>query len=304
MAVNWKEPGVENEATRKNIDTKSDKAVSQTTAAKDKAVENIQNVYDKQKSVSTNSLNPTGDQNKNIAKGEGSKGSINNKSYSDTLRMIRNIDKYNIRPVEDAFSVGTRHTGGAKNLGKMYERPELKTMETRAMDQSIQLDTEQKQLAIALQDAINHKDYDAFVNVYEKMFGVQLTTMQAEQAIRQWMQQQQASSVLAKDAVQWNKEFMRAFDANTLTALMDLSNTDSQLASLLTNTMYGISTPAIEERSIQKTIMELKNRYMREGMSEYAALQKAERDINTLQALNNNVIERNAIRSQKFGAKW
>lgn len=304
MALDFKKPGIEDTDARDKINEKSDTAVNQITDAKGKAEAKTRKLGQEQMDTSTESLNPTGDQKKDIAKGKGWQGSINDKDYSSTLRMMRDIDKYNNRPVENMFSAGTRHTGGVKDLGKGYERPKLETMESRAVNQAIQLDTYQKQLAIQLQDAINHKDYDAFIKIYEQLFGVQLTTMQAEQVIRQWMQQQQATNIATKDISQWQQEFKRYFDVETLTAFNDLSsNGDPILAQLVTNAMYGLPTANIDEHAITNTTLRLRDRYIKDGYSELEALQKAERDINLLLLKGNNKTEYHTKKVQGMSQK-
>lgn len=301
--VQYKDPGLENEDAKKKIEAHSDKGVQQITDAKDKAEDKTRKLNQEQKDTTTESLNPTGDQNKVIQKGQGWTGSINNKDFGSTLNLMRRADKYNNKPVEDMIHYGSYKGSGIQNLGKGYERPKIETMETRAMNQAMQLDTQQKQLAIALQDAINHKDIEAFKQLYEQLYGVQLTTMQAEQAIRAWTQQNQITNVATKDVASWQKQFNRYFDTETLEYLIGLAKEDEQLATLLSNAMYGLPTPNLDERVLVQTRNKIYKDNLAQGKGEIAAMNDANNIVLALNLLNDNLVASEIKQAQSVTKK-
>ena len=302
----FKEPGLENEDAKNKIEAHSDKGVQQITEAKEKAEDKSRQLNQEQKETTTDSLNPTGDQKKVIQKGKGWTGSINNKDFGSTLNLMRRADKYNNKPVEDIVHYGSYKGSGIQNLGEGYRRPNIETMETRAMNQAIQLDTQQKQLAIALQDAINHKDIEAFKQLYEQLYGVQLSTMQAEQALRTWTQQNQITNIATKDVASWQKKFTRAFDVETLEYLVGIARSgDEQLATLLSNAMYGLPTPSLDESVLQDSVNNLANLYQKNnGMSALRARLKANNVVNYLLLENDNAVASSTKRSQNLGEKY
>jgi len=177
-------------------------------------------------------------------------------------------------------------------------------MESRTMNQAMQLDTQQKQAAIALQDAINHKDIDAFKTAYEQIYGITLSTTAAIQAMRQWSQQQQITNLATKDVTGWNKLFMRAFDLQTLTYLDNLSKTNNPLSQLITNAMYGLPTMQLDERVLIDGRNSLYGMYAADGMNPMAAMNKANNTVNTLMMLNNNAQASATKRTQNIGNQF
>lgn len=299
----WKEPELENEEAKEKVQQKSDKGVQEIDTAKDKTESKTKSLGQEMQDKDKTELNEN--QNANYARGEGQYKPLNDKSYESTLRLMRRADKYNNKPLDHMFSVGTRHTGGVKDIGVGYERPRIESEETRTMERNRQLDLNQKQLAQELQAAVNRKDLDAFIKTYEQLFGIQLTRMQAEMALRQWMQQQQATNILTKDVAEWQKKFQRAFDEETLGYLFELSQTNNQLSQLLTNAMYGLPTPSLDERLMEELQMDLIGKYKQDGnLSNYAANKKAMQTILALEELNNNATASTSKRTQKLGNRY
>ena len=159
---------------------------------------------------------------KNIAQGQGQYGMINNRNYAKTLKLAREADAYNNKPQEHIVRVGSVFGSGIQDMDTGYDRPKIQTMETRAMDQSFQLDTNQKQLAQALQDAVNHKDLNAFIKTYAQLYGIILDKQQAMVTMRQLERQAQISNTMQKYQAQWLAEFTRAFNAETVAVINDL----------------------------------------------------------------------------------
>lgn len=183
--------------TDKNTNT----AVDETDSATSKSSESTRDIKQEQFDTDEESLNKS--QKANYAKEGGQYDRVNNKDYNTTLRLARAADRYNTRPREHIFSVGTFRTGGIKDRGTGYEKPTLETMETRAMNQAFNLDTNQKQLAQALQDAVNHKNLDAFRYAYQQLYGIELDRMHAEIEMRKWARQAEISNMLSKSGVEF-----------------------------------------------------------------------------------------------------
>ena len=147
------------------------------TDATNQSSDETRGLEKEQRSRSKESLDPNA--GKNIAQGQGQYGMINNRNYAKTLRLAREADAYNNKPQAHIVRVGSVFGSGIQDMGTGYDRPKIQTMETRAMDQSFQLDTSQKQLAQALQDAVNHKDLNAFIKTYSQLYGITLDKQQA-----------------------------------------------------------------------------------------------------------------------------
>lgn len=297
-------PELEDEEAKAKIDAHSETAVNQIDTAADTGKDKTKQAFREVKDVSGDSLNPQESQSTNIAKTGGSKGTINNRSFNNTLNLMRRVDRYNNKPVGHVLHQGHWRGSGIQDLGTEYERPKIETMESRTMNQAMQLDTQQKQAAIALQDAINHKDIDAFKTAYEQIYGITLSTTAAIQAMRQWSQQQQITNLATKDVTGWNKLFMRAFDLQTLTYLDNLSKTNNPLSQLITNAMYGLPTMQLDERVLIDGRNSLYGMYAADGMNPMAAMNKANNTVNTLMMLNNNAQASATKRTQNIGNQF
>ena len=126
--------------TAEAVNNKKDQAVSEIHDANKKAADETRKYEEEQHKTDKSKLDPNA--NKNVAKGESQYGMFNDRDYSTTLRLARETDRYNNRPTEHVMGIGTRKTGGNKDYGLGYDRPKIQTMETRAMDQAQQLDTQ------------------------------------------------------------------------------------------------------------------------------------------------------------------
>lgn len=302
----FKKPALKNEEAESIIEGHSDRAAEQVSSAGETGKEQLKKTAKEVVDTPGDSLNPQEDQDDNFAKTGGSKGSLTGKDFSSTLNLMRRADEYNNRPVSEIYSVGTRHTGDVQNLGTGYERPKIETEEMREMERNRSLDLQQKQLMIQLQDAINNKNVEAFKSAYEKTFGVTLSTTQAIEAMRQWTQQQQITNIATKDISSWQKDFTRAFDAETLQYLVNLAESgDEQLATLLSNAMYGLPTPSLDERLLQGSVNNLANELTeKEGLSPFRARLKASNVINYVLLTSNNTAASSTKRSQRPGEQY
>lgn len=244
--------------TEKEVNDKKDQAVSEINEANKKASDETRSLEQEQYNKDKSELEENA--GKNIAKGESQYGMFNDRDYSTTLRLAREADRYNNKPKEHVMGIGTRKTGGNKDYGLGYDRPNIQTMETRAMDQAQQLDTQQKSAAIALQDAVNHKDLEAFKMAYMQLYGITLSDRDATVAMTQMARTAETQQILS----QGMDYFKRAFGAETGTDLYYMAkNGDGQLASAVAAIVTtGMVPPQQAEIFAQE--------YMNMKMQEYA----------------------------------
>ena len=300
----FEEPALKNKEAEGIIEGHSDKATQQISNAAETGKEKIRKERDEVINTPGQTLNPQEDQKGNYAKTGGSKGSLTGKDFSNTLNLMRRADKYNNKPVENMIHYGSYKGSGIQNLGTGYERPKIETEEMREMERNRALDAQQKQLMVQLQDAINRKDVEAFKSAYEQIFGITLSETQIIEAMRQWTQQQQITNTATKDIASWQKKFMRSFDEETLNYLMQLSETDNQLSQLLTNAMYGLPTPSLDERVLIRARDALYKRNRTEKkMSDIKAMNDANNTVFALNLLNDNIIASTTKRSQRASNK-
>lgn len=244
--------------TEKEVNDKKDQAVSEINEANKKASDETRSLEQEQYNKDKSELYENA--GKNIAKGESQYGMFNDRDYSTTLRLARDADRYNNKPKEHVMGIGTRKTGGNKDYGLGYDRPNIQTMETRAMDQAQQLDTQQKSAAIALQDAVNHKDLEAFKMAYMQLYGITLSDRDATVAMTQMARTAETQQILS----QGMDYFKRAFGTETGTDLYYMAkNGDGQLASAVAAIVTtGMVPPQQAEIFAQE--------YMNMKMQEYA----------------------------------
>lgn len=175
-------------------------------------------------------------QDSNIAKDGGQFGSLNGKSFDDTLKLSREADAYNNKPKEDMFYM---MGGGTQKIDANYDRKEIETEEMREMQRNRQLDTNQKQAAQQLQAAINKKDYDAFIDAYKQVYGIELDAYHAKNMMNQWARQQDIMQHITNN----NQHFMRQLEFHygdkKARYIFALAENNPQLAELMFNTLVG-----------------------------------------------------------------
>ena len=254
--------------TAEAVNNKKDQAVSEIHNANKKAADETRKYEEEQHKTDKSKLDPNA--NKNIAKGESQYGMFNNRDYSTTLRLAREADRYNNRPAEHVMGIGTRKTGGNKDYGLGYDRPKIQTMETRAMDQAQQLDTQQKSAAIALQDAVNRKDLEAFKMAYMQLHGIALSDRDATVAMTNMIRTTETQQILA----QGMDYFKRAFGTETGTALYNLSQSEDNpmLANMIGQIITGgVVPPEKGEVFLQQATDELAKEYQKQGKDKNTA---------------------------------
>lgn len=147
-------------------------------------------------------------QNSDYARDGGQYGRANNRSYNTTLQLSREGDAYNNRPAP-SYTNAHRVQGAGAGHGvtltdASLQRPKIETEEMREMQKSRQLDLNQKQLAQSLQAAVNRKDLDAFIQLFQQRYNMNLTRYQADLAMRTFQYQELAQQVLFKDKTVFN----------------------------------------------------------------------------------------------------
>lgn len=258
MAI--KNPSKVNEEGEQYIENKTDKTSNDVSNITDTASDKIKDLKQEQFDTDKSTLDPNA--NKNIAKGESQYGMFNNKDYSNTLKLARLADKYNNKPVEHMFSVGTRHTGGTRDMGTGYDRPKLETMETRAMNQAISLDTNQKQLAQALQNAANYKNLEAFKMAYQQLYGITLTDAQAKIEMRRFTHQTEVSTMVTKVLTEYNGLFQQYLGKNAVDTIMSMVNSgDQSTAMFLASVLTGGPAPELSDVYADKFLDDFRRNY-------------------------------------------
>lgn len=283
--------------TAESVTAKKDQAVSEINAANEKASDKTRSLEQEQYDKDKSELEPNA--NKNIAKGESQYGMFNNRDYRTTLRLAREADRYNNRPTEHVMGIGTRKTGGNKDYGLGYDRPKIQTMETRAMDQAQQLDTQQKSAAIALQDAVNRKDLEAFKMAYMQLYGITLSDRDATVAMTQMTRNAETQQILA----QGMDYFKRAFGTETGTALYNLSQSDRpMLANMLGQIITGgVVSPEKGEIFLQQAVDELARQYEKQGKDKNTAYMLANARVTSDLWQYDNMQQAILVHNNRFG---
>lgn len=220
-------------------------------------------------------------QNSNYATDGGQYGMANNKDYSTTLRLARQADAYNAKPTPHMYSA--RWGQGMQDVGTGFDRPNVETQETRAMNQTWQLDTNQKQLAQALQDAVNHKDLDAFKATYAQLYGINLSDYQARMAMSQLAHSGYIQQHLAKDLADWQNRFQNFSVMERAKAYDDMvSGGHTMLAGLIGGNLLPYFSPATQnDFAADRLAAQKKAQYMGPGFNlpENEAQHRAEMEV-------------------------
>lgn len=291
---------VDNENTNAKVEGKAKKAKEEFTQNKKTADTNIKDITDLGYETSTASLNPTGGQGANYALTGGQWGRLNDRDYSKTLQLARNVDAYNAQPLAHRVVHNHWKAGGLQDLGTGIEKPNLQTMETRAMEQTFGLDTAQKTLSQQLQAAINNKDLDLFKQSIAQLYNINMTDYQAQNLMTQLTHQAEIQQIMLKDM----DFFKRAFGAETAATLFNVMQDDQMYAATLGKVLLGDSiTPQLEEYLQDRFIMQRQAEYEAQGIDSTTAYQKAvnDNDLYTQQLFTQ--AEANTKRAQNVFAK-
>lgn len=227
---------------------------------------------------STKGADLYGDQNVNYAKSGGKFGRPNEKDYSSTLRMARKVDEYNAAPRAHGMLINYKG-GTVYDVGTGQTKPQLQTQETRAMDQSWQLDSNRKMLAQQLQAAIDAKDYDSFKQAMTQIYGMTMSDYQMRQAFNNALYNNYLGNLFNKDMTQFNSEWARHFTGDTITKVRDLTYSDPALANTFMSALMGQEGFELSQLASNTDLIERMQRNRQKGMSESDALMHAELEV-------------------------
>lgn len=296
----WENPPVDNKQTMSQVEDKANKGVKEIDNATDKTQARMYGKANEQYNTPKSKLDPNA--GKNIAKTGGQYGSLNGKTFSHTLNLMRQADAYNNKPTENIHRIGLH---GVQDLGPAYNRPQIETEEMREMQRNRQLDLTQKTLAVQLQDAVNHKDLNAFIQLYQQLYNTEITRNQAEILMRQWTRQQEMSNILMKDITTFNAYFRRYFSEETCRYIHDLAIKRPTLARMLTQAVFdGFMPPDIQDFLLEQVIIAKTNEYKRKGFSDYEAYRRAEQDVARTERFMDNVDAAAIKQDQSLGNQW
>ena len=271
----WSAPGIVQEDTEKHNRRVKNETDQDIDASTGKAKTGTRDLTEEQYDTDPTKLNKW--QNSDYARNGGQYGRLNNRNYNTTLRLAREADRYNQAPRENFMVFGNGYKGGmgTQKIDR-YEKPQLETMETRAMNQSWNLDTNQKMLAQALQDAVNHKDLEAFKDAYKQLYGIELDEMQAELAFTQLARTMQVQNIFSKDSQRWMSYFNRAFGAETALTIYNMVDNNPMAANMLAGQLLnGTMPPDQFEKFVQEFEQTSYERYKASGMSDTDAKKQA-----------------------------
>lgn len=286
MVKGFGNPKKQNAETEQYVEDKNKQTIDENAKTTATAQDETSAIKDEVLNTPGQSLHKR--QNYNLAKGEGDMGMINNRDYSTTLRLARQADRYNSRPQEHVIHQGSYKGSGIRDMGTLEERPKLETMETRAMNQSFQLDTNQKTLAQALQDAVNRKDLNAFILAYQQKFGIVLTKMQAEIEMRKYARQLVMQQQTTKTLQEYSGLLNQYLGARAASIIKEIAVEDQLLATFMGYTITGGPAPSMDDIQTQQFIIEYMkkelgpNWHSASSEAQIKARSEAERALNVL----------------------
>lgn len=296
----WGNPPTDNSQTMSQVEDKANKGVKEIDNATDKTQARMYGKAKEQYDKSKSDLDVNA--GKNIAKTGGQYGSLNGKTFSHTLNLMRQADAYNNKPTENIHRIGLH---GVQDLGLAYNRPQIETEEMREMQRNRQLDLTQKTLAVQLQDAVNHKDLNAFIQLYQQIYNTEISRNEAEILMHNWTRQQEMSNILMKDITTFNAYFRRYFSEETCRYIHDLAIKRPTMARMLTQAVFdGFMPPDIQDYLLEQVTIAKTNEYKRKGLSDYEAYRRAEQDIMRSERLMDNVDAAAIKQDQSLKNQW
>ena len=296
----WGNPPIDNSQTMSQVEDKANKGVKEIDKATDKTQERMYGKANEQYNTPKSKLDVNA--GKNIAKTGGQYGSLNGKTFSHTLNLMRQADAYNNKPTENIHRIGLH---GVQDLGTAYNRPQIETEEMREMQRNRQLDLTQKTLAVQLQDAVNHKDLNAFIQLYQQLYNTEISRNEAEILMHNWTRQQEMSNILMKDITTFNAYFRRYFSEETCRYIHDLAIKRPTMARMLTQAVFdGFMPPDIQDYLLEQVTIAKTNEYKRKGLSDYEAYRRAEQDIARTERLIDNVEAAAIKQDQSLSNQW
>ena len=182
---------------------------------------------------------------------EGRYGNLNNKSFDDTLRLSRQADAYNNKPI-GKMHLGISYNpsagqgvGGFETIG--YERPKLETQEMRQMRANERLDEMQRGLDVQLQHNITKLPYDAFVKALDNKFGIRVSEADARRAFEQIRAVDRANQKLMKDTKDFNSRYQYKFGMAAGKVMAELAKTNTLQSIIVSNYVFGMPPIPIKD---------------------------------------------------------
>lgn len=250
------------------------KFIGETQYITDKAKQDYKGLAQEQYNTDPLALNKNN--NSNYAMTGGQYGLINGKDYGNTIALARRADAYNNAPMAHMFSVKHQSRGGTTDMGTGINKPMLKTMETRAMDQAFNLDTQQKQLAQQLQAAVDRKDWDAYVKLYTQLYGAEQAKMSARNEFLRSTRMQEVQAVFTNFIHKYRHIFERHFTSETIQEVIDGMSTDPTWANMFNYRLNNFTGPQMYDIVKQiETEMYTKDFLKKHGVSSVDELSPA-----------------------------
>ena len=231
--ISFDRPSIDSQEEEKTAHDKANKGVGEATHEKNKTEGNTTGLYNEQ--LNTDPTQLYKQVNSNIAKDGAQYGSLTGKDFSNTLKLSREADAYNNTRAPVHITQRLFHDPTIQQL----QKPRIETEEMREMDRNRQLDLNQKQLAQALQDAVNHKDLDAYKQYYAQLYGIQLTDYDARLLMRKEERLGEMRNIFSKGLDEHSKLFNRWYTFNTWEAIYNLVGKDRTQALSLFNILFG-----------------------------------------------------------------
>lgn len=232
-------PSLETPALRNYVNNNIKTTDKDLRGSRDHHADKTRGYTQEQYDTDPTSLNKN--QNANYAKDGGQFGRFNNRDYNTTLRLAREADVYNSAPREHHKVIGLNNQ--IQDLGVQYDKPKLETMETRAMDQAIQLDTEQKQKGIDLQAKVNAKDWEAFKDNFKQLYEANMHTMDKEQMYTVEARVKQLAQYLDKDKQLFNAMLGLHMSTRRIQMILNAAKSGDFLVSQMLGAAMGIKSP-------------------------------------------------------------
>lgn len=273
LGVNVPNPGMTSPALEDEMASQGDKHLDEQRNARDEGLSDTEDIFNRVKQTPDTDLNKWN--RSNYAQDGGQFGNLNGMQFDDTLKLSREADAYNNRPTEQ---VRDWRPGGSTNIGSVsyvepYNRPKIETEEMREMQKARQLDLNQKQMAQQLQAAVNAKDYDAFKQMYQQMFGIELNKYQLDSAMRDFYRKNYITLASMKDHEEWAERLKQYFGIENAKIIYNLSLKNYVVGMYFANLMMGMPVADIETVAKQQYI----NAYMQSHGNTPQALNDAER---------------------------
>lgn len=220
----------------------------------------------------------------NFAK-EGRYGNLNNKSFDDTLRLSRQADAYNNKPI-GKMHLGISYNpssgqgvGGFETTG--YERPNLETQEMRQMRTNERLDEMQRGLDVQLEHNITKLPYDAFVKTLDSKYNIRTSEADAKRAFAQIRAVDRATQTMAQHNTNFESVFKLKYGLLIGKIASEVAKTNTIQSTILCNAVLGFPAIPIQDLYTYKVLDPLVKDFTAKIEKEYAG-----DPLKQLQALN------------------